>query len=60
MLTLDEIWRRLQDRRIIAVAEATGLHYNTVRLVASGQNKNPSYAVIKALSDYLTGEVVRG
>jgi len=53
MLTLDEIKRSLQDRRLAVVAEATGLHYNTVRKVANEPNVNPSYVVIKALSDYL-------
>jgi len=61
MLTLEEIKKRLEDRRLNMVAEATGLHYNTVRNIAAGENTNPTYEVIKALSDYLTGaEVVRG
>jgi hypothetical protein len=61
MLTLEEIQKRLLDRRLNAVADATGLHYNTVRGIASGENINPTYAVLKAISDYLTErEVARG
>ena len=61
MLTLEEIRKRLEDRRLNMVAEATGLHYNTVRNIAVGENTNPTYEVFKALSDYLTnGEAVRG
>lgn len=36
------------------VAEATGLHLNTVRDVRNNPNANPTYKVLKALSDYLT------
>lgn len=61
MLTLEQIRVALQDRRLGLVAEATGLHYNTVRGIASGENVNPTYAVLKAISDYLTErEVARG
>lgn len=61
MLTLEDIRKRLEDRRLNMVAEATGLHYNTVRNIAVGDNTNPTYEVLKALSDYLThAEAVRG
>jgi hypothetical protein len=36
------------------VAEATGLHLNTVRDVRDNPTANPTYKVLKALSDYLT------
>jgi hypothetical protein len=36
------------------VAEATGLHYNTIREVRDNPDANPTYKVLKALSDYLT------
>ena len=55
MLTLEQIRQRLQDRRTDAVAQATGLHYNTVRDVRSNPDANPTYKVLKALSDYLEG-----
>lgn len=56
MMTLEQIRDALLDRRIDMVAEATGLHYNTVRDVRSNTNANPSYRVIKALSDYFEGK----
>ena len=52
MLTLEQIRAALYDRRVDVVAQATGLHYNTVFKVRSGENENPTYRVIKALSDY--------
>jgi len=54
MLTLDQIRKALRDRRLAKVAQATGLHYNTVREIRDNPNANPTYKVIKALSDYLT------
>lgn len=56
LLTLEEIRRRLSDRKLVQVAEAIGLHYNTVRNIAAGENTNPTYEVVKALSDYLTNK----
>lgn len=55
MLTLDQIRAALRDRRLAKVAEATGLHYNTIREVRDNPNANPTYKVIKVLSDYLEG-----
>lgn len=52
VLTLEEVRKRLQDRRIDVVAEATGLHYGTVQEVRAGKSENPSYQTIKVLSDY--------
>jgi hypothetical protein len=53
MLTLEQIKEALRDRRPSMVAEATGLHFNTVRDVRDNPNANPTYKVLKALSDYL-------
>lgn len=55
MLTIETIRERLRDARPSRVAEATGLHYNTVRRVRDGDSVQPSYEVIKKLSDYLEG-----
>jgi transcriptional regulator with XRE-family HTH domain len=52
MLTIDQIFDLLQDRAVPVVAERTGIHYNTVLNIKNGTNKNPSYEVIKKLSDY--------
>ena len=53
MLTLEQIRNALQDRMPAKVAEATGLHYNTIREVRDNPEANPTYKVLKALSDYL-------
>jgi len=53
MMTLESIRKALKDRRVSMVAEATGLHYNTVRDVRDNDRANPTYKVVKALSDYL-------
>ena len=58
MLTLEQIRAALQDRRPGMVAEATGLHLNTVREVRDNEQSNPSYRVLKALSDYLAKQGV--
>ena len=60
MLTLEQIRAALRDRRLAKVAEATGLHYNTIREVRDNPDANPTYKVIKALSDYLTREATHG
>jgi hypothetical protein len=37
------------------VAEATKIHYNTIRSIRDNRVANPSYRVLKALSNYLEG-----
>lgn len=56
MMTLKCIKYALRDRRPGMVAKATGLHLNTVRDVRDNPNANPTYKVLKALSDYLKGD----
>lgn len=56
MLTLEQISRRLKDRRTDKVAEATGIHYNTVRDIRDNPHANPTWRVLSALSDYLEGQ----
>lgn len=53
MLPIEEIRDLLLDRNASAVAKATGVHPNTIRSLKNGSNLNPSYEVIKKLSDYL-------
>ncbi len=55
MLTIEEIRARLQDRNLRAVADNTGVYYQTVVEIANGKNENPTYKNLKALSDYLEG-----
>lgn len=54
MMTLDQIKEALKDRRMDAVSDATGIHYATISRIKNGHNDNPTYSVLKSLSDYLT------
>lgn len=58
MMTLQEIRLALSDRMPMRVAEATGLHYNTIRQVRDNPDANPTYKVVQALSDYLESRKV--
>ena len=52
MLSPDECKEKLKDRTLAVVAENTGLHYNTLLRLRDGHAKEPSYKVIKTLSEY--------
>lgn len=54
MMTLDEIRERLKDRRKDVVAEAAKVSRKTLWGITSGRTLNPSYDVVKTLSDYFT------
>jgi len=58
MMTLYAIRHALADRSPIKVAEATGLHYNTIREIRDNENANPTYKVMVALSEYLTSRAI--
>lgn len=60
MLNLEQIREALEDRNMDKVAERTGIHRNTIAAIRSGSNKNPTYATLKVLSDYLTGNQIDG
>lgn len=53
MLSLEEIRERLQDRRLRVIAEKTGLSYPTVLNVRDNIRSNPTYEVLKKISEYL-------
>jgi hypothetical protein len=55
MLDIDQIRDKLQDRVASRVAEATGLHRNTVAAIKSGEKKTATRATIALLSSYLQG-----
>jgi len=55
MMTLCAIRAALSDRRVDRVAEATGIHYNTIREIRDNPKANPTWRVLKALNDYLEG-----
>lgn len=52
MLTLDQIQDRLKHSNLKAVAEAAGIHYNTLYKLMN-EDCDPAYSTIKKLSDYL-------
>lgn len=53
LLSLEQIKAALADRRISAVAAATGLHANTLHQIKNGRQTNPSLRTLTILSDYL-------
>ena len=53
MMTLEQVRQALQDRKLHAVAGATGLAYDTVWRVYAGRYKRISYETVRTLSDYL-------
>jgi len=54
MMTLDEVRVALIDKRISVVADRVGIPNSTIYAVRDGRASNPTYAVLKALSDYLS------
>ena len=54
MLTLDQIKEQLQDRKLDVVSRAAGVHRNTLAAIRDGKNENPTYTVIRKLSEYFT------
>ena len=55
MLNLADIIKKLEDRNLREVSRRTGVGYNNLHGIAKGTRTNPSYLVLKALSDYLGG-----
>jgi len=54
IMTIEEVRRALQDRRLVVVAHETNLSYPTVKAIADGKG-SPKYETVKLLSDYLRG-----
>jgi DNA-binding Xre family transcriptional regulator len=55
MMTPTQIQAALADRKPKIVAQKTGLSYQTVWRIASGNFSGLNYETVKALSDYLQG-----
>jgi hypothetical protein len=55
MLTLPEIRDRLRMVGPVAVARAVSVRVQTIIDIRDGRTINPSYATLKALSDYFEG-----
>jgi transcriptional regulator with XRE-family HTH domain len=54
-MILEEIAAALQDRRLDAVAEATGLSRDAIADIRDGKSTNPRYQTVQRLADYLEG-----
>lgn len=52
MLDLKELSKRLKQRNITAVSEATGISYLTISNIAKGLNKKPHKSTLKLLNIY--------
>jgi len=52
-MNIEDIRKALEDRRLDRVAEATGIHRNTLGAIRSGRNVNPSWRTVKTLAEYL-------
>lgn len=51
----EKVREALKDRNLARVAEATGLHHNTLIAIRSGRVEKPNPSTIKVLSAYLFG-----
>jgi hypothetical protein len=51
---MEQIATALQDRKLKVVARETGLHYHTVRRLATEKDVNPKLTTMRTLSEYLT------
>ena len=56
MLTLEEIREKLADRNLKEVSRRTGVGYANLHAIAKGIKSNPTYSVLKPVSDYLEGK----
>lgn len=56
MMTLDQIRSALDDRILYVVADRTGIHRNTIAKIKNGKIENPTYCVMKKISDYLSSQ----
>ncbi len=57
MLTIEKVMELMNDRNITKVALAVGVSRVYLTNLVNGKNNNPSYRIVKSLSDYLTKEV---
>ncbi len=56
MRDLPELRKKMNEAiaatNIQTVADATGLHYNTIRKVANGEKDDPRYKTLKAIDKW--------
>ena len=52
MLTLDEIRKKLFDRRLSVIAKSIGVRHGTLIDLREGRTANPSYETVRRLAEY--------
>jgi len=52
IVDIDEIKRKLEDRRLDVVSEKTGIHRSTIARIRDGKSV-PTYHVMRKLAEYL-------
>ncbi len=52
-MKLEQIQKALRDRRLIVVAEATGISYGTLLAIRDNPDANPMVKTLKVIEDYL-------
>lgn len=53
MMTIEQVQEKLKDRNLTEVAKSIGVTSAYLSAIRKGVKVNPSYEVIKKLSDYL-------
>jgi hypothetical protein len=53
MMSLPQIQKALEDRKLIVVAERVGISYNKLRDIYNGATRNVDEETVKKLTDYL-------
>lgn len=56
IMSLDDIKKGLEDRRLLKVSEITGLSYPTLKKLANGDDVNYTLATVIAVSEYLSND----
>lgn len=52
-MKLEQIRRVLKDRRLIVIAEATGISYGTLLAIRDNPDANPGVKTLTAIEEYL-------
>ena len=52
-MTPEQLRTALHKETLIEIAKGSGVHYNTVRAIASGKIQNPTYRIMQKISKYL-------
>lgn len=52
-MTLDYVVSALQTANLSYLSRVTGLHYNTIRRIKTGENTNPTTHTVQTLAKHL-------